>query len=169
MKKTISVMLAAIMAAALGACVQVQPRAASAEPPVETVQPARMERYSENGVNIGIEVYDSWQYSTFDDGSSRGLVLTPPYAPALKFSIAYNEHGLGVCGTGLREDKATIAGCDARLGYYDGSDIWSFISIDYNGKSYSVTWTCGSDAVTDDTISTACSDICAMLGSLSLS
>ena len=33
----------------------------------------------------------------------------------------------GVCGTGLVEDAVVIAGMEARMGTYDGKDMWDFI------------------------------------------
>lgn len=40
-------------------------------------------------------------------------------------------HGFfGVCGTGLKEEKGTLAGHPVHYGYYDGEPQWSFISFD---------------------------------------
>lgn len=48
----------------------------------------------------------------------EGKVLTVGYDP-----------GFAVCGTGLEFMDVRIAGRDASVGYYDGSEIWSFISL----------------------------------------
>ena len=170
MKKITAILLAAILAAALCACTPIQPRTTAAEPtPFETSRPSRMEEYKENGASISLSVYDSWQCEPYSDGSNFGLLLTPESEPKLTFALAYNKDGFGVCGTGLREESATVAGCNASIGYYDGSDNWDFISIDTGGKNYTVTWSYGGDTVPDDALRTASSEIRSMLSTLSLS
>jgi len=47
-----------------------------------------------------------------------------------------------VCGTGLEEVEIELAGDMARAGYYDGSDIWSFIV--FLGKNNNVVATTNS-------------------------
>ena len=86
------------------------------------------ELWREVSVNsIILSVPPEWnveQESVDGDGSYHmalehdGKMLTVGYHP-----------GFAVCGTGLEEKKVTVAGMEASAGYYDGSGIWSFITL----------------------------------------
>ena len=49
-------------------------------------------------------------------------------------TVGYNP-GFAVCGTGLEEKSVTVAGMEASAGYYDGNELWSFITL---GNDYVV-------------------------------
>ena len=49
----------------------------------------------------------------------EGKVITVGYDP-----------GFAVCGTGLEEKNITVAGMEGNAGFYDGSEMWSFITLE---------------------------------------
>lgn len=66
-------------------------------------------RHSENSVDYCIEFWPKGQESG-------------------KIQVWYYD-AFGVCGTGLEEEKITIAGYEANEGTYDNKDLWTFISL----------------------------------------
>lgn len=83
---------------------------------------------------ISISVPSNWkaELCPMDDDKiiygMYGLHLIPEKAEKGFIEIVYNE-SFGVCGTGLEEKSITLAGCNANMGTYDNSPIWSFISF----------------------------------------
>lgn len=83
--------------------------------------------------SIALTIPKGWEYRLCPVGddallsSSYGIQFYP------KGQKGYVEVGyqdtFGVCGTGLKEEKWKIAGVEANVGYYDGSEIWSFIAF----------------------------------------
>ncbi|MCI7232960.1 MAG: hypothetical protein SOT68_12350 [Oscillospiraceae bacterium] len=47
-----------------------------------------------------------------------------------KLRIEYSESGYSVCGTFLEEKSIDFNGCPASQGFYDNSNVWSFIILD---------------------------------------
>lgn len=60
-------------------------------------------------------------FHVYPEGAENGYV-----------ELAYHSW-FGVCGTGLVEEEVTLAGDSASVGYYDGSEDWSYIA--YQGKN----------------------------------
>lgn len=83
--------------------------------------------------SIALTIPKGWEYRLCPVGddallsSSYGIQFYP------KGQKGYVEVGyqdtFGVCGTGLKEEKWKIAGVEANVGYYDGSEIWSFVAF----------------------------------------
>lgn len=83
--------------------------------------------------SITLTIPKGWEYRLCPVGddallsSSYGIQFYP------KGQKGYVEVGyqdtFGVCGTGLKEEKWKIAGVEANVGYYDGSEIWSFVAF----------------------------------------
>ncbi len=49
--------------------------------------------------------------------------------------IEYSQSGYGICGTFLEEKSIDFNGCPASQGFYDGSEVWNFITLggEYEG------------------------------------
>ena len=83
--------------------------------------------------SITLTIPKGWEYRLCPVGddallsSSYGIQFYP------KGQKGYVEVGyqdtFGVCGTGLKEEKWKIAGVEVNVGYYDGSEIWSFVAF----------------------------------------
>lgn len=82
--------------------------------------------------SIQLTLPEGWAYETCPPDDERlvygvyGVHIYPKDVSEGFVEIVYNA-SFGVCGTGLREEKRTIAGDTATIGYYDGSDRLSFI------------------------------------------
>ena len=61
-------------------------------------------------------------------GVPYGICFYPEDTAEGYVQLVYTD-SFGVCGTGLSEESATIAGCPARIGIYDGQDQWDFITF----------------------------------------
>ena len=78
--------------------------------------------------NISIEIPETLDYELVkEDGGGYFIVIRPPYEQGC-VRVGYWPN-VGVCGTGLTEEKTVIAGMNATVGTYDGSDVWSFITF----------------------------------------
>lgn len=83
---------------------------------------------------ISVTLPSGWKYETFPVDSEEmltcryGIHFSPRDAEEGYIEIGYVE-GFGVCGTGLEETDAVIAGCPASVGTYDGHGYWNFISF----------------------------------------
>lgn len=83
---------------------------------------------------ISISIPDWWHYevySTDSDGPMSGMYGICFYPEGVTegyVKLAYFDF-FGVCGTGLAEEKATVAGNDAYIGTYDNHEYWDFISF----------------------------------------
>ena len=83
---------------------------------------------------ISVKVPEGWSCVELPVGDDRlnmaayGLQLIPE-----ETDFGYIEIGcmksFGVCGTGLVEEKTTIAGKDVLIGTYDGHAAWDFVSF----------------------------------------
>lgn len=116
---------------------------------------------------ISLSIPDGWRCETSPTDSGLlvnglyGIRFYPENAVGGYIAVVYIDW-FGVCGTGLAEEQATIAGTPANIGTYDNHSYWDFISFreDYSGivaLTYSVDdwWETYSDQVMDilDTLS----------------
>ncbi|MDE6364687.1 MAG: hypothetical protein K2L86_10605 [Lachnospiraceae bacterium] len=89
---------------------------------------------------LSLSIPDGWFYETCpmdSDQLQNGLYGIRFYPADVKdgcIELAYID-SFGVCGTGLCEETATIAGNPARIGTYDNHAYWDFITFreDYSG------------------------------------
>lgn len=83
---------------------------------------------------ISISIPDGWNYevySTDSDGPMSGMYGICFYPEGVTegyVELSYFDF-FGVCGTGLAEEKVTVAGNDAYIGTYDNHEYWDFISF----------------------------------------
>lgn len=89
--------------------------------------------------SIRLTLPEGWAYEICPPDDERlvygayGVHIYPKDVSEGFVEVVYNA-SFGVCGTGLREEKRTIAGDTATIGYYDGSDRLSFISFGGRNK-----------------------------------
>ncbi len=89
---------------------------------------------------LSLSLPDGWCYETCPTDSEKllnglyGIHFYPEGVADSFIELVYID-SFGVCGTGLFEDTATIAGNPACIGTYDHHDYWDFISFqdDYSG------------------------------------
>ncbi|MBD5519657.1 MAG: hypothetical protein HDR03_00215 [Lachnospiraceae bacterium] len=87
---------------------------------------------------ISISLPDGWDYELCPVDSDKllsamyGIHFYPKAADAGYVELAYVDN-FGVCGTGLEEETATIAGNSANIGTYDNNTYWDFIAF---GEEY---------------------------------
>ncbi len=83
--------------------------------------------------SITLTIPKGWEYRLCPAGddallsSSYGIQFYPQGQKGY-VEVGYQDT-FGVCGTGLKEEKWKIAGVEANVGYYDGSEIWSFVAF----------------------------------------
>ena len=83
--------------------------------------------------SITLTIPKGWEYRLCPVGddallsSSYGIQFYPQGQKGY-VEVGYQDT-FGVCGTGLKEEKWKIAGVEANVGYYDGSEIWSFVAF----------------------------------------
>ena len=83
--------------------------------------------------SITLTIPKGWEYRLCpvkDDAllsSSYGIQFYPKGQKGY-VEVGYQD-SFGVCGTGLKEEQWKIAGVGVNVGYYDGSEIWSFIAF----------------------------------------
>ncbi len=89
---------------------------------------------------ISFDLPAGWEYEVRrSDGEQTGDVAVLVYPEGTGGEDGYiciRCTGMfAVCGTGLRTEESEFNGIRALTGYYDGSDIWDFISLqdDYSG------------------------------------
>lgn len=97
---------------------------------------------------ILISLPGGWSYETYSidndklESGTYGIRFYPYGAAEGYVELIYEEH-FGICGTGLREKTATIAGNSANIGTYNDHEYWDFIAFkgEYKGivaSTYSV-------------------------------
>ena len=91
-----------------------------------------------SGGELSVELPEGWTYDLYPEGS---ISFYPEGVTEGAIELSYTSD-FGVCGTGLEEVEIELAGDMARAGYYDGSDIWSFIV--FLGKNNNVVATTNS-------------------------
>lgn len=88
--------------------------------------------------SISITVPEGWSYQLCSVGDERvvgaeyGIHLYPEDAKEGFVELGHFSN-FGVCGTGLTTEERFLAGDSATLGYYDGSEIWAYIT--FSGKN----------------------------------
>jgi hypothetical protein len=84
--------------------------------------------------SVSLTIPYGWSYTicNVDDDNLLSAEYAIQFSPE-KEANGYIEVGyhtsFGVCGTGLEEEETTLAGYSARIGYYDGSKVWSFVTF----------------------------------------
>ena len=81
--------------------------------------------------SLSIGIPDGWEYertNSAGDGESLSLRFRPE-GEAGWISLNYSSEPFAVCGTGLETEEITLAGYEATQGFYDESNLWSFISF----------------------------------------
>ncbi len=89
---------------------------------------------------ISLSIPDGWLFNTCSPDSDEllsglyGIRFYPEGAEDSGIELVYAD-SFGVCGTGLYEETATIAGNPAHIGTYDNHTYWDFIAFeeDYAG------------------------------------
>lgn len=89
---------------------------------------------------ISISLPDGWRFETYPVDSEDfiygmyGVQFCPDNVSEGCVRIVYTD-SFGVCGTGLVQETATVAGRLARVGTYDDHEYWDFIAFkeDYGG------------------------------------
>ena len=80
--------------------------------------------------NITLTIPYDWEYKTVQDEDFKDYCIEfwPKGQTDGKLQVWYYD-SFGVCGTGLDEEKITIAGYEASKGTYDNKELWDFISL----------------------------------------
>ena len=84
--------------------------------------------------SLCIDVPDNWQYKVCDInsqdllGERYGIIFSPKDAKDDQIELFITDN-FGVCGTGLKQEEATIAGMPARIGTYDEHEHWDYVVI----------------------------------------
>ncbi len=87
---------------------------------------------------ISVYIPDNWTVEAAPAGSDKmmyglyGLILKPEEARSGQIELFCIEN-FGVCGTGLSEEKMTLAGYTANVGTYDNHSHWDFIVFKNDG------------------------------------
>ncbi len=90
---------------------------------------------------ISLTLLEGWDYELCAVGDDRllsadyGIQFYPEGMSEGYIEVGYHTN-FGVCGTGLSEETITVAGEPARAGYYDGSEVWSYLA--FEGKDESI-------------------------------
>ena len=99
------------------------------EEPTETVQV----EFVCDGGKIVAQLPENWQWEVdeiTEDAFAMGISFRPETETDGWLRLRYWPGKFGVCGTGLEEQEVTFAnGQTGRLGFYDGSEKWSFVSF----------------------------------------
>ena len=84
--------------------------------------------------NIAISLPEGWAYEEipYDDANrSFGMAFWPEGVSEGRVELRHYDQLFGVCGTGLETVPGkTVNGYGVTFGYYDGSDIWSYMSYE---------------------------------------
>lgn len=87
---------------------------------------------------ISLEIPADWEYELCSENSGKlingeyGINIYPKGVSKGYISIA-SVDSFGVCGTGLKEEKMTLAGYAANKGTFDNHAYWDFVA--FNGKN----------------------------------
>lgn len=86
--------------------------------------------YEKGFGNISVTLKEGWEYDISDDEGSVefSVNIYPLGHEKNKLRIGFYEL-FGVCGTGLVGEEFTIGRYNARMGTYDGGEVWDFINI----------------------------------------
>ncbi len=154
MKKYL-IIFAAILALCLAACGTEQPDPDAAMPeytvspavtaPVSPEAPdfeplyfaegeiAETVEHSYGSASIRLSLPEGWYYEKHewnDELQSYGIDFWPAGAGDARLRLEYYNGQFAVCGTGLAETEGSLPGIGAlRMGYFDGSEYWTFVSF----------------------------------------
>ncbi len=91
-----------------------------------------------DGEQIELEIPNDWHYEELEEEENNTWIFSLKlYKDSSEDSVSlhYYRTFLGVCGTGLKaKDMTCNDGAVASIGYYDNSDIWTFISYSSSRK-----------------------------------
>ncbi len=80
--------------------------------------------------SVTISLPEGWVYEERPEDGQGWTLAFGPEEDTRRVLLRDFNGGFGVCGTGLTEvDLMLQNGDTARVGYYDGSDRWSFVSF----------------------------------------
>lgn len=76
------------------------------------------------------ELPEGWKAETSETTDGNGAILLyPEEKPDAAVQIAWHR-AFGVCGTGLTQETVALPNeTEAHVGYYDGSGLWSFVTL----------------------------------------
>lgn len=84
--------------------------------------------------NMAVSIPEGWAYEEIpynDSSRSFGVAFWPREAQEGRIELQCYDQPFGVCGTGLEIVPGhTSSGREVSFGYYDGSDIWSYMSYE---------------------------------------
>lgn len=101
---------------------------------------SEMAEYKKGFINMKLPIAKGWEYEIVDD-EYPGIRVKKTGSKEY-FELRY--YGIfGVCGTGLKEESTEFpSGHKVRIGYYDGSEDWNFVSFYDTAGDYAAT-NCG--------------------------
>jgi len=82
-------------------------------------------------ISLGIQIPEGWEYERVNTATD-GSILEIRFRPAGEegwVSLRYESAPFGVCGTGLTTENISFGSYEATQGFYDGRNIWSYISL----------------------------------------
>lgn len=91
--------------------------------------------------SIQIQLPQGWQCTGFPavgDDTSYGMYIYPKDTDSGYLNLSYTE-GVGVCGTGLKEETRTFGGTDAVIGIYDNHSYWDYVVFQEDNKGLVMT------------------------------
>ena len=88
--------------------------------------------------NMWLDIPAGWQYELCDDYEAMGIAFRPEGIEEGWILLRFCFQGFGVCGTGLEQKQVQLGDYSASLGYYDGSEDWSFLVYEGVPGSYVV-------------------------------
>lgn len=104
--------------------------------------------YSCGYASITLQLPEGWEYAVeeyTDDCYSFGIRFWPAGYADDTLALRYYTSLFAVCGTGLSQKQVTVGAHEARMGTYDGKEVWDFICFTDTPGDYAV-WNTGADA-----------------------
>ena len=101
---------------------------------LESHQADRVTQSSFGIGDLAVTIPEGWEYEGIpytEDSGSFGVAFWPQGVSEGRVELRCYDQLLGVCGTGLETVPGkTAEGVDVCFGYYDGSDIWSYMTYE---------------------------------------
>ena len=81
---------------------------------------------------LSLVLPEGWEYhiTEYTKGCNNFGISFWPKGQKGQISLYCYTGGFGVCGTGLKSEKITLAGQQASQGTYDNHSVWDFISFE---------------------------------------
>ncbi len=98
--------------------------------------------------DLFINLLDGWKFEALNEEPERYEYVIAFYSPSgeMKMSLRAYKDLFGVCGTGLEIKDITLdIGNTVSVGYYDGSERWSFINFGDNVVMHSESYLTAED------------------------